>query len=118
MPLVISGKVKSEAKAMDPKNLAVLMQLKQAMEKANPPAIPAPFEPPPPKKPKSGWIVANCRFCKTTKFSYRADWVNPPVMCDGCRNERKTRYKPGEGDTLYSATKVFHGGSPGSGKGK
>lgn len=100
---------------MDPKNLAVLMKLRNAMELASPSAIPSRFEPAPPAKPKSGWIVTNCRFCKTTKFSYRADWVNPPVMCEGCRNERKTRYKPGEGDTLYSNTQVFHGGSPGAG---
>ena len=103
---------------MDAKNLAVLMQLKKAMDEANPPAIPTPFEPAPEKPPKTGWIVANCRFCKTTKFRYRAEWVNPPVMCEGCRNERKTRYRQGTGDTLYAETQVFHGGSPGSGRRK
>lgn len=48
----------------------------------------------------------------------RAEWVNPPVMCEGCRNERKTRYRQGTGDTIYSETQVFHGGSPGSGRRK
>ncbi|MCO2252119.1 hypothetical protein FA375_03535 [Pseudomonas aeruginosa] len=103
---------------MDAKNLAVLMQLKKAMEEANPQAIPTPFDSTPEKPQKTGWIVKNCRFCKTTKFRYRAEWVNPPVMCEGCRNERKTRYKPGKGDTLYAETKVFHGGGPGTGRRK
>ncbi|END0094529.1 hypothetical protein ACM7EP_01065 [Pseudomonas aeruginosa] len=92
---------------MDAKNLAVLMQLKKAMEEANPPAIPTPFDSTPEKPQKTGWIVKNCRFCKTTKFRYRAEWVNPPVMCEGCRNERKTRYKPGKGDTFMLKRKSF-----------
>lgn len=103
---------------MDPKNLAVLMKLKNAMEMASPSPARTPYVEPEPPQSKTGWLVKNCRFCKTTKFSYRADWVNPPIMCEGCRNERKTRYKPGEGDTLYSNTKVFHGGSPGGGRHK
>lgn len=103
---------------MDPKNLAVLMQLKNAMEMASPLPVATPFIQPEQRQSKTGWLIRNCRFCKTTKLSYRADWVSPPIMCDGCRNERKTRYEPGEGDTHYSNTKVFHGGSPGSGRNK
>lgn len=103
---------------MDEKNLAVLLQLKLAMEKATPPAI-SDAEIPKPSPPVSkGWVLKSCRFCKTTKFRIHTDWVNPPVMCEGCRNERKTRYIPGQGDTLFSNTKVFHGGSPGGGKHK
>lgn len=103
---------------MDEKNLAVLLQLKQAMEKANPPAI-ATTEVAKPSVPVSkGWILKHCRFCKTTKFRIHTDWVNPPVMCDGCRNERKTKYVSGKGDTLFSNPKVFRGGSPGGGKHK
>ncbi|HEX8594833.1 MAG TPA: hypothetical protein VF682_16425, partial [Pseudomonas sp.] len=94
---------------MDPKNLAVLMQLKNAMEMASHSPVPTPYIQPEQHESKTGWLTKNCRFCKTTKVSYRADWVNPPIMCEGCRNERKTRYKPGEGDTLYSNTMVFHG---------
>lgn len=118
MPLLISIEAKSEAVAMDPKNLAVLMKLKNAMEMASPSPARTPYIEPEPPQSKTGWLVKNCRFCKTTKFSYRADWVNPPIMCEGCRNERKTRYKPGKGDTLYSNTQVFHGGSPGAGRHK
>ncbi len=103
---------------MDAKNLAVLMRLKNTMEMASPSPVPTPYIEPEPPKSKTGWLVRPCRFCKTSKVSYRADWVNPPVMCEGCRNERKTRYVPGEGETLYANPKVFLGGSPGSGRGK
>lgn len=103
---------------MDMKNLAVLRQLKQAMEKASPPVIPDAFEIEPTAPTPKGWVVKNCRFCKTTKFRIHTDWANPPVMCDGCRIERKTRYKPATGETLFTETKVFHGGAPGGGRRK
>jgi len=101
---------------MDAKNLAVLMKLKNAMELASPSPVPTPYIEKEPTKTKTGWLVKACRFCKTGKVAYRADWVSPPVMCEGCRTERKTRYIPGEGDTLYAKTQVFRGGSPGSGR--
>lgn len=103
---------------MDAKNLAVLMQLKNAMEMVSPSPVPTPHVASEIPKSKTGWLEKTCRFCKAVKVWYKADWVNPPIMCDGCRNERKTRYKPGRGDTLYSETQVFRGGSPGGGKHK
>ena len=63
------------------------------------------------------WGRRICRFCKA-EYVVNLLWSNIPIMCNGCRNERKTRYKPGEGDTLYAETKVFHGGGPGTGRRK
>lgn len=76
---------------MDQKNLAVLMRLKNAMEMASPSPIPTPYIQPEQRQSKTGWLIRNCRFCKTTKVSYRADWVNPPIMWEGAG----TSVKPG-----------------------
>lgn len=68
-------------------------------------------------KPKVNWVKKTCRFCKS-EFAVNPDWKPQPIMCKGCRTERKTRYEVPDGDTLYTETKVFHGGGPGSGRRK
>lgn len=87
---------------MDAKSLELLRQLKSSMTA---------------EKRDRDWPERICRFCKTV-FRAHHSWSPPPIMCKGCRTERKTPYKPGEGDTLYLETQVFSGGSPGGGRRK
>lgn len=87
---------------MDKKSIAMLRQLTR--ELTGPKRYP-------------GWREKECRFCKL-KFHYHRSWSPAPLMCKGCRTERKIPYKPGEGDTLYLETQVFNGGAPGSGRRK
>lgn len=98
---------------MDAKNLAVLMQLKAAMEKSGP-AIPKPssngfseeslkalndvarrrFETPPPQsKPKpdklsSKFMRAECRSCKET-YSVEVENYRPYWICSSCKRAKK-----------------------------
>lgn len=69
------------------------------------------------RKEPARWESRTCRFCKS-KFNVNLLWDRIPIMCSGCRTERKTHYEVPEGDTLYTETKVFHGGGPGTGRRK
>lgn len=123
---------------MDQKSLAVLQQLKSAMQEqkkkdqpefdrsAGEAAIKAldsigkiwsKKSQAEQSKPKVNWLKKTCRFCKS-EFVVNPEWKPQPIMCKGCRAERKTRYEVPEGDTLYTQTKVFHGGGPGTGRRK
>lgn len=90
---------------MDAKSLVLLRQLKQSMEAAKE------------AERNKDWLEITCRFCKA-KFRAHKDWKPRPIMCSGCRTERRTRYEVPEGDTFYTETKVFHGGGPGTGRRK
>ena len=90
---------------MDAKSLEILSQLKKSLDEAKQ------------AEKRSEWIETACRFCRTT-FAVHKDWKNKPVMCAGCRRERKERYTPGEGDTQFQVNTVFRGGSPGGGRRK
>lgn len=61
------------------------------------------------------WETRTCRFCKS-EFQINLHWERLPIMCRGCRTERRQRYEVPEGDTVYTETKVFNGGGPGTGK--
>lgn len=87
---------------MDAKSLELLRQLKNSLAQ---------------ERKDQEWPETTCRFCKTN-FRYHHSWKPVPIMCRGCRIERKTPYKPGEGDTLYLEMRVFSGGSPGGGRRK
>lgn len=87
---------------MDAKSLDLLRQLKASLTA---------------ERRDKEWPEKTCRFCKSA-FRYHYSWSPAPIMCKGCRIERKTPYKPGEGDTLYLETQVFSGGGPGTGRRK
>ncbi|MDG9928289.1 MULTISPECIES: hypothetical protein [unclassified Pseudomonas] len=95
----------TEAIRMDAKSLEVLQQLKQSMEADKR------------VEQAKDWIEKVCRFCKATFVAHK-DWKPQPIMCKGCRTERKTHYEVPEGDTLFTETRVFHGGGPGTGRRK
>lgn len=86
------------------------------MGETNPLTTPTPFDSTLEEPQRTDWIMKNCWFCRAIKFRYRAEWINPPVTYEGCRNERKTRHKPGRGDTLYAETEVFCDGGSGTGR--
>lgn len=90
---------------MDAKSLEILHRLKKSMDADKA------------RERSKDWVEKTCRFCKSV-FAVHKDWKPQPIMCKGCRTERKTRYEVPEGDTLYTETKVFHGGGPGSGRRK
>lgn len=87
---------------MDAKSLDLLRQLKASLSE---------------ERRNRDWPEKTCRFCKLP-FRHHVSWVPAPIMCKGCRIERKTPYRPGEGDTLYLETQVFSGGGPGTGRRK
>ena len=62
------------------------------------------------------WLEITCRFCHS-KFPAHKDWKPQPIMCKGCRIERKARYEtPEGGEVHYTENKVFRGGGPGTGR--
>ena len=73
------------------------------------------------KKPKDTrpavWSQKSCRFCKI-EFRVNLNWSFLPVMCSGCRSERKVKIgRRGKSTpSIYTNIQVFSGGSPGSGK--
>ncbi|WP_433925071.1 hypothetical protein ACN06F_09230 [Vreelandella sp. 21] len=73
-----------------------------------------------PKPKRNDWIRARCTICRAT-FSYLPEWNPKPVLCEGCRNERKNtaigkRGGFSQGPTNFTSVSVFQGGSPGGGK--
>lgn len=73
-----------------------------------------------PKPKRTDWIRARCTICKAC-FAYLPEWSPAPVLCKGCRNERKNtaigkRGQISHGPTHFTSVSVFQGGSPGGGK--
>ncbi|WP_445012195.1 hypothetical protein [Vreelandella stevensii] len=72
------------------------------------------------KSLRKDWIEARCTICRTS-FKYLPEWRPIPVLCQGCKNERKNtavgrRGGNSGGKTLFTTFSVFQGGSPGGGK--
>lgn len=76
-----------------------------------------------PKAKRTDWIKSRCTICHA-EFVLLPEWKPRPVLCKGCREERKnTRHsrshKQGR-ETAFTHTftsmRVFQGGSPGGGK--
>lgn len=80
-------------------------------------------EPKQPKPKRNDWIKAHCTICRA-EFVYLPEWRPIPVLCRGCRNERKGVYRSrggkGKRETAFThsftSVKVYQGGSPGGGK--
>lgn len=80
-------------------------------------------EPSQTKPKRDDWIKAHCTICRA-EFVYLPEWRPVPVLCRGCRNERKGVYRSrggkGKRETAFThsftSVKVYQGGSPGGGK--
>jgi hypothetical protein len=95
-----------ELKRMDAKSIELLKQVKASIKASKE------------EERRKDWHEITCRFCHS-KFQAHKDWKPQPIMCKGCRVERKTGYKtsPG-GEVHYTENQVFHGGGPGTGRRK
>lgn len=69
-----------------------------------------------PKPKRNDWINAKCTICRAD-FVYLPEWVPVPVLCNGCRSERKGKYKTkSDGRTQFAHSTFVPGGAPGTGK--
>lgn len=99
---------------MDQKSLEILKKLKSDMRNKEIDERKA--------AERARWITSKCKICRS-EFAYLPEWRPVPVLCTGCRNERRTRYKTGGTKNLdlsknYTHVSVFRGGSPGGGRNK
>lgn len=76
---------------MDAKSLELLRQLKTSLTE---------------ERRDREWPETTCRFCKS-HFRYHHSWKPVPIMCKGCRIERKTPTSPERATLSISKLRSF-----------